>query len=167
MGTVGMFVGNYLGGTKMARQRGFTLIELMIVVAIIAILAAIAISQYQDYVAKAQVSEAFSIADGMKTKISEVYTQTARCPGNGAPGTGIPAASSIAGKYVAQTVTAGTASADGGCTLEMTFKAVGSVAPPLTAKTIVFTLTGVDSGTSRWECSSAIPAKFLPKTCQN
>jgi type IV pilus assembly protein PilA len=151
----------------MARQRGFTLIELMIVVAIIAILAAIAISQYQDYVAKAQVSEAFSLADGLKTKVSEVYTQTASCPANGAPGTGIPTATSIVGKYVAQTVTAGTPSTDGGCTLEMTFKTTGSVAPPLTSKTIVFKLVGVDSGSSHWNCSSAIPAKFLPKTCQN
>ena len=91
----------------MSSQRGFTLIELMIVVAIIAILAAIAISQYQDYVAKAQLSEAFSIADGLKTKVSEVYTQTAACPANNAAGTGIPAAASITGKYVSQTVTGG------------------------------------------------------------
>ncbi len=151
----------------MARQRGFTLIELMIVVAIIAILAAIAISQYQDYVAKAQVSEAFSIADGMKTKVSEVFTQTAVCPANSAPGTGIPAAASIAGKYVAQTQTGGTPTVDGGCTLVMTFKASGSVATPLTSKTISFTLVGVDSGPAHWECASAIPDKFLPKTCQD
>ena len=52
----------------MKNQQGFTLIELMIVVAIIAILAAIAISQYQDYVAKSQFSEAPSIVDGLKTK---------------------------------------------------------------------------------------------------
>lgn len=151
----------------MSSQRGFTLIELMIVVAIIAILAAIAISQYQDYVAKAQVSEAFSIADGMKTKMSEVFTQTASCPANGAPGTGIPLAASIAGKYVAETVTGGTPTNDGGCTLEMKFKSSGSVAPPLSAKTISFTLVGVDSGPARWACSSAIPDKFLPKTCQD
>lgn len=150
----------------MKLHRGFTLIELMIVVAIIAILAAIAISQYQDYVAKAQVSEAFSIADGMKTKIAEVYTQTAVCPLNGAAGSGIPAAASIAGKYIAQTVTAGVPSAGGGCTLTMTFKPVGSVSTALAARTIVFTLAGVDSGPARWECSSAIADKYLPQTCQ-
>lgn len=150
----------------MSSQRGFTLIELMIVVAIIAILAAIAISQYQDYVAKAQLSEAFSIADGLKTKVSEIYTQTAACPANSAVGTGIPAAASITGKYVSQTVTGGVANGDGGCTLTMTFKAVGSVAPGLAGRDIVFTLAGVDSGPARWDCSTVIDAKYLPATCR-
>lgn len=146
----------------MDKQRGFTLIELMIVVAIIAILAAIAISQYQDYVAKAQVSEAFSIADGMKTKVSEAYTQNGDCPANG--DVGIPSAASIGGKYIRRTTTAGTATSDGGCTLTMTFKA-SSVAKDLTGKDITFTLVGVQSGPARWECSSAIAPKYLPQTC--
>ena len=55
----------------MKNQKGFTLIELMIVVAIIAILAAIAISQYQDYVIRSQVSEGSSLGDGVKTAVGE------------------------------------------------------------------------------------------------
>jgi len=148
----------------MKAQRGFTLIELMIVVAIIAILAAIAISQYQDYVAKAQVTEALSIADGMKTKVSEVYLQASSCPLNGVDG--IPAAISISGKYVRQTETGGTATLSGGCTLLATFKSAGSVSKEIAGQQIQFTLIGVDSGAARWDCTSAIAPRYLPKACQ-
>jgi type IV pilus assembly protein PilA len=147
----------------MTTQRGFTLIELMIVVAIIAILAAIAISQYQDYVAKAQVSEVFSIADGLKTKVSEAYNQIGACPANGT--SGIPLAASLTGKYVKTSDAGGTATSDGGCTLIMTFKA-NSVSKDLKSKAVTFTLVGVQSGPARWDCTSAIAKKYLPQTCQ-
>jgi type IV pilus assembly protein PilA len=86
----------------MKMQKGFTLIELMIVVAIIAILAAIAISQYQDYVIRSQVSEGSSLADGVKTAVGEFYNNTGRFPNATDPnisfGLSLPA--SIAGSYV-------------------------------------------------------------------
>ncbi len=88
----------------MKMQKGFTLIELMIVVAIIAILAAIAISQYQDYVIRSQVSEGSSLADGVKTAVGEFYNNYGRFPNatgaqNYSLGLALPA--SIVGSYVA------------------------------------------------------------------
>jgi type IV pilus assembly protein PilA len=143
----------------MKNQKGFTLIELMIVVAIIAILAAIAISQYQDYVAKSQFSEAPSIVDGLKTKVVENFTQTGTCPTNSTPG--FQLAASYVGKYVS-TATLGTSGTD--CTILVAFKGQ-SVAKDLTSKTVIF--IGKDNGgTFSWQCSSAIPAKFKPQACQ-
>ena len=65
-----------------AMQKGFTLIELMIVVAIIGILAAIAIPAYQDYTIRGQVSEGLTLAASAKAAISEFYAQTGRAPAN-------------------------------------------------------------------------------------
>src|ERR1700677_3675390 len=65
-------------------QKGFTLIELMIVIAIIGILAAIAIPAYQNYTIRSQVTEGLSLADGWKTSISEYYAQNGKFPSGAA-----------------------------------------------------------------------------------
>ncbi|ENX0106943.1 pilin, partial [Neisseria gonorrhoeae] len=85
-------------------QKGFTLIELMIVIAIVGILAAVALPAYQDYTARAQVSEAILLAEGQKSAVTEYYLNHGEWPeNNGAAGVASPA-SDIKGKYV-QSVT--------------------------------------------------------------
>ncbi|EMT3775013.1 pilin, partial [Neisseria gonorrhoeae] len=80
-------------------QKGFTLIELMIVIAIVGILAAVALPAYQDYTARAQVSEAILLAEGQKSAVTEYYPNHGKWPAdNGAAG--VASSSSIKGKYV-------------------------------------------------------------------
>nr|ADI23793.1 Tfp pilus assembly protein, major pilin PilA [uncultured gamma proteobacterium HF4000_47G05] len=78
---------------------GFTLIELMIVVAIIGVLAAIAIPQYQNYVARAQASEAFSLASGAKTAVAEYFMLNGTFPADNGTA-GLSEATDISGNYV-------------------------------------------------------------------
>src|SRR5574337_567941 len=85
--------------TMKSMQKGFTLIELMIVVAIIAILAAIAIPAYQDYLIRSQVTEGMTLMDGAKIAGTEFYANRGQWPANNASA-GIATAASIAGKYV-------------------------------------------------------------------
>ncbi|HEZ4650955.1 TPA: pilin [Neisseria meningitidis] len=80
-------------------QKGFTLIELMIVIAIVGILAAVALPAYQDYTARAQVSEAILLAEGQKSAVTEYYLNHGEWPANNSDA-GVASASDIKGKYV-------------------------------------------------------------------
>ncbi|HEZ1507644.1 TPA: pilin [Neisseria meningitidis] len=80
-------------------QKGFTLIELMIVIAIVGILAAVALPAYQDYTARAQVSEAILLAEGQKSAVTEYYLNHGIWPGDNSDA-GVASASDIKGKYV-------------------------------------------------------------------
>ncbi|EPI4049703.1 pilin [Neisseria gonorrhoeae] len=82
-------------------QKGFTLIELMIVIAIVGILAAVALPAYQDYTARAQVSEAILLAEGQKSAVTEYYPNNGKWPENNSAA-GVASASKIIGKYVKQ-----------------------------------------------------------------
>lgn len=134
-------------------QKGFTLIELMIVVAIIGILAAVAIPAYGDYTAKAQAAEAFTLLDGLKTPYSEEAAA-------GTWPTTMPAGTVTTGKYVS-TITAGSGiSASAAGILTATYKTTG-VSAKVSGKQVVFELTA--SGV--WACGSDLAAEIKPKSC--
>ncbi|RNK08726.1 pilin [Neisseria meningitidis] len=80
-------------------QKGFTLIELMIVIAIVGILAAVALPAYQDYTARAQVSEAILLAEGQKSAVTEYYLNHGIWPSNNSSA-GVATSTDIKGKYV-------------------------------------------------------------------
>ncbi|EMS3344699.1 pilin, partial [Neisseria gonorrhoeae] len=93
-------------------QKGFTLIELMIVIAIVGILAAVALPAYQDYTARAQVSEAILLAEGQKSAVTEYYLNNGIWPENNGDA-GVASPTDIKGKYVKSvTVTNGVVTAE-------------------------------------------------------
>lgn len=148
-------------------QKGFTLIELMIVVAIVGILAAVAMPSFQTYTAKSQASEAQLLAEGVKRDVALSYSIDATCPSNGTDAVGgISKATDISGKYVLSVTAAGTADASGagGCTIVTTFRPSG-VAAKIANKTFTWKLQAGAHQTA-WECKTDLPAAIAPKGCE-
>ena len=146
---------------KKSMQQGFTLIELMIVVAIIGILAAIALPAYNDYIVRSKITEVLGLAAAAKTTITEYYQTLNALPGTNDSGINTNAAQS---NYVAANgiVYAST----GGNTATITYT-LDNLATDADATTIVFTGT-VSGSRIVWDCTQGtVPNKYMPANCRS
>lgn len=146
----------------MKAQKGFTLIELMIVVAIIGILAAIALPAYQDYTRRAKVSEVILAASACRTTITEVVqSSTGSLPGANGWGCESTSASS---QYVASIAT------DGNGVITVTAQNITGVTGTITltpyAGPTGTTVPTAGGSIGRWVCDGTIPAQYRPGSCR-
>ncbi|MDA0679097.1 MAG: pilin [Proteobacteria bacterium] len=147
----------------MKKQQGFTLIELMIVVAIIGILAAIAIPAYQDYTIRAQVSEGLNLTGGAKAATTEFYQDQGVFPANNTQA-GLAANVNINGKYVSQVNVAGN-------TITVTYSSTAPRSANNNINAATLTMVANDAGGSvTWTCAGgnilSANAKWLPAACR-
>src|SRR5690625_131298 len=144
-----------------SNEHGFTLIELMIVVAILAILMAIAIPAYQDYTIRAQVTEGMNLAGGAKSAIWDYWSSKGEFPDDNAEA-GMPDADQITGEYVSEVEI----NEDGEITI--TFDAPNTN-KAIRKATLILTAEGeVDEAYMTWSCNKGdLPVKYRPARCRS
>ncbi len=145
----------------MGKQKGFTLIELMIVIAIIGILASIAIPAYLDYTIRSKVSEGLQLSASVKLAIAETYQGNGSFPAASNPSYGLAAPGSISGNYVSS-ITA--AANTGAITIEYKLIAFGKVDA---GDDITLTPDVSAAGTMMWSCTTTtIDSRYIPAVCR-
>jgi type IV pilus assembly protein PilA len=143
----------------MKLQKGFTLIELMIVIAIIGILAAIAIPAYQDYTVRAKVSEGLNLTGAAKLALAETYDTTGAFVATQGS-YGLPAAVSISSTYVTTVAAANNA-------ITVTYKAAVGGSPNQGGNTITIVADTAVTGAMSWDCTGGnILSKYRPASCR-
>ena len=146
-------------------NKGFTLTELILVLAIISILVAIAIPAYHNYTTRAQVSEALNMASVYKSELMSKYGDSGSCP-TVVTDLGVDSAGAINSKYV-QSIALNTTYTGAICAFEFTFNTTG-MNVGVAGKKLVFAMMAYSGdGVASWECgSSEISQLYLPSICK-
>ncbi len=139
-------------------QQGFTLIELMIVVAIIGILAAIAVPMYLDYTVRSQIAEGLNLSSGVKSGATEFYQDRGVFPTNNTQA-GVEAAANIQGKYVGSVSVVDDV---------ITIQYGNDANAQIFGETVTLTADTTTAGSVKWVCASGgvIQDKHLPAACR-